>query len=62
MNIPIKTIQLEHKVIIDNYNIKNEEIQNNSYLPFTFQNNFNINNEFNQNQENSQFINNNENK
>ena len=62
MNIPIKTIQLEHKVIIDNYNIKNEEIQNNSHLPFIFQNNFNINNEFNQNQENSQFINNNENK
>ena len=62
MNIPIKTIQLEHKVIIDNYNIKNEEIQNNSYLPFIFQNNFNINNEFNQNQENSQCINNNENK
>ena len=62
MNIPIKTIQLEHKVIIDNYNIKNEEIQNNSYLPFIVQNNFNINNEFNQNQENSQCINNNENK
>ncbi len=64
MNIPIKTIQLEHKVIIDNYNIKNEEIQNNSHLRFIFLNNFNINNEFNQNQnqENSQFINNNENK
>ena len=56
MNIPVKTIQLEHKVIIDNYNIKNE-IQNNSNLPFLFQNNFNIN----QNQDNSQFINNNEN-
>ena len=56
MNIPVKTIQLEHKVIIDNYDIKNE-IQNNSNLPFLFQNNFNIN----QNQDNSQFINNNEN-
>ena len=57
-NIPIKTIQLDNKVIIDNYDIKNDNIQINTNLPYIFQN-YNI---IKQNDEINKNIINNENK
>ena len=57
INIPVKTIQLDNKVIIDNYDIKNDNIQINNN-PFIFQN-YNI---INQNEEINKNIINNENK
>ena len=58
INIPVKTIQLDNKVIIDNYDIKNDNIQINTNIPYIFQN-YNI---INQNEEINKNINNNENK